>query len=159
MTTTTTAPATSTELRARYAAWREAALADGWVERPGGPWGVQARPFARDERFGSYVQTGERRAGDRSVALLKGDAVIWLVDRDDGLRYMSGWFSNGTRAMATVPEVYDAAAVEAQRGSCTECGAEGDPQRLRPLGFAGRVCRDCDTPERRAKVEFPGWTD
>lgn len=61
--------------------------------------------------------------------------------------------------MAKVPEVYDADAVEAQRGACTECGQEGEVSRLRPLGFAGRVCPDCDTPALRAKVQFPGWTN
>lgn len=150
----------TTELHAPYAAFREAALADGWTEIAGGVWGIQEQPLRMDPLSGTYASTGERRDGDRTVFLVKDDMKVWLVDRDiRGQRqtYTSGWFANGLQSMPRVPEVYDADSIEALRGVCNYCNTAGDPSRLAHIGFAGKVCPTCDTKALRDKIEFPGW--
>lgn len=159
MSATVTDPETS--LHSPYAAWRDAAVADGWTERPGGPWGIQSQPATWDPRFRTFAQTGERRDGDRSVALYKGDMTVVLADREDSpariWRSAQGWFGNGLQAWGTVPKVYDAQVIHALRGQCTACGQQGAPERLTRIGFAGKICPDCDSPQQRAALEFPGW--
>lgn len=155
----------TTELHAPFAAWRDAAVADGWYEVPGGVWGYQAQPWRIDPITGSYATTGERREGDRTVYLIKDDMKVWLVDRNTVIRdgssrreiWTHGWFMNGHQKMDKVPEVYDTEALEVQRGVCVYCNQPGDPSRLKPISFAGKVCPDCDTKALRDKVEAPGW--
>lgn len=163
MSATTASTATVTAapegLHEPYAAWRTAALADGWTETPGGPWGHQAQPFRIDPATGAGVQTGERSDGDRSIALRKDDMRVILADRDDNTRYAAGWFRNGLQAWAAVPAAYDAALIDNLRTRCTFCGTETNPNWLVPMGFAGRACPDCNTPERRAQAEPQGWTN
>lgn len=156
---------TTTETRALhapFAAWRDAALADGWTEVPNGVWGVQKQPLEHDPVSGSYV-IEKRYDGDLTVLLVKDDMQVWLVDRtgawDRHELWTSGWFNNGLTTMGSVPEVYDAAAIEALRGKCDKCGQAGDPKRLTPIGFTGKVCPTCDTPAYRNQIEFPGWTN
>ena len=149
-----------------YQDFIDAALADGWEEHPHGVWGIQKQPLEPDEKWGQFV-TIARREGDRTVRLRKNDVVLWFVDRDTTIgdrpprreTWTKGWFRNGRQGMVGVPETYSAEAIEALRGNCTVCEKPGDPDRLKMLGFAGRVCPDCDTGALRAKVEFPGWTD
>lgn len=126
--------------------WKRDALADGWQEKPGGPWGHQAQPLQWDDTFGGLQQTGERRAGDRSVLLRKGDATVWLVQRTlaDSLDVRAcGWFDDGRTEWATFPPHYSAEAVEAVRGTCAACKSVGNPARLTLVPFDGRVCPTC----------------
>lgn len=89
-------------------AWADAALADGWTEKPGGPWGVQADPLTLDEVHGGYIHTGARRDGDKSRQFDKDGVRVWLVDRSDfpdggRLAYLAGWVNN---VAVDVPVVY-----------------------------------------------------
>ena len=70
------------DLYVPYKAWREATLADGWSEIPGGPWGTQDRSRGNDPRTGQLHHTGERSPGDRSIKLLLDEFIVQLVDRD-----------------------------------------------------------------------------
>ena len=143
------------------AAWKQAALADGWMEKPGGPWGVQEQPLRRDEVFGQFVQTGERRPGDNSSLLKKGDAVVHLVDRvlSFGDRrvedvHADGWFDNGLMGWHTFPKEYDAEVIEGIRSTCTRCG-KVSPEGLTPLLFVARVCPEClVAPSVRAEQKY-----
>lgn len=103
--------------------WAEAARSDGWSEKPGGPWGAQVHPLVLDERFGGYVQTGRRTAGDRSRLLVKADMRVILVDRElvgaDGVtrteQHGTGWFADGGTPWTSFPLRYDAEAIEQMR--------------------------------------------
>lgn len=136
-----------------HADFISAALADGWTATDGGIW---------------PQSDGTRRDGDRSAKLTRDDVVIWLVDRDtrrhDGTiwreTWTSGWFDNGHTAFTGgLPGTYDADAIEAMRGVCSDCGEPGEAARLRPFRFAERLCPTCDTPERRAAGEPSGWAE
>jgi len=154
-------------LHPEYSDWRKNALADGWIEKPGGPWGPQAQPHLRDDVFGQFQTTGERRPGDRAILLKKDDWSVWLVDRDlsdinqkpTGKRelYTISWYDNGQSNSGPVPEKYSIEDLEKLRNKCNYCGSTDKP--VKHIGFAGKVCGDCDTPELRNKVEFPGWAD
>lgn len=156
-------------LYAPYAAWREAALADGWEETPGGPWGIQARDKGIDRRTGQLHHTGERRPGDNSIKLIKGEFIIELIDRVVGLnsskhgfkeQFMMGWARKGHQVLHKIPEVYSWEALKFAATLCTNCGKPNlKNEPLHPYSFAGMACSVCDTSSFRAKVEPPGWAD
>lgn len=155
------------ELDPQFKAFYDAAIAYGYEEWPlGGPWGLQDHERGIDPRTGQLYKTGERREGDRSVCLMKGDILLWLVDRDhlrSGIpeRGVDGWFNNGTHAMSDegledAVRESDPAAIEKLRNICTECGDES--KELTRVAFANAACPAC-LQVARAKYEFPGWAD
>lgn len=90
--------ATKKTLNKTYAAWRDAALADGWHIKLGAPWGSHE--------------------GDFTTVLVKDDMQVWLVDRvinGRTERRTCGWFNDGFASMSKVPEVYDAQELEDMR--------------------------------------------
>lgn len=133
-------------LYAPFAAWRDAALNDGWTEIEGGVWGRQVRPLTVDPRTGTYSMTGDRSEGDFTVQLRKDDMVVYLVDRADlpgrGL-YICGWFKNGNHTMRNVPDIYDANKIEALRDDCTKCGQSVGRDNLKYNGYAAYTCQPC----------------
>lgn len=138
------------------------AIEDGYTEQIHGVWGIPKHPHEKDES-GKYITVG-RREGDKTVALVKDDVVLWFVDRTIATvknheAWVKGWFDHGKMAMMQVPERYSPKAIEDLRGVCHYCKKPGDPSRLNMISFAGKVCPECDTKELRNKIEFPGWTD
>lgn len=136
-------------LNASAQAWLDAAVADGWTATPG-PWN----------------RSGAMRADDRSMKLTRDDFVVWLVDREVGLsgkekheEWRRAWAANGQHALPEPPEHYDFEWFTTAKGECSRCHETGDPARLKPLGFAERICSTCDTPALRREVEYPGWCD
>ena len=140
--------------------WIDAAVADGWVEYPGGPWGLQDHERGNDPLTGQHYHTGARHAGDRSV-LLHGSGtfvgwIVWLVDRDgDPHPWTVAWSEHGLHHLGPLPAAYDPAAVAELATLCCHCRKPATS--LRPISFAGRVCASCDTPELRGLMEPAGW--
>lgn len=141
--------------------WIDAALADGWEERPNGVWGIQKQPFERDPKWGQYVTVG-RRDGDETVELRKGEFTVWFVDRIDAWgnpeMWSAGWCENGLHSIK-VPETYDMDAINAEKNRCWRCKEVVAEGTLKRAGFAGFICPDCDIADYRNEVERPGWTN
>lgn len=171
----------------------EAAIADGYISLPGGPWGKQIQndfpgnPFngnnpAYCKLTGQLASTGERKQGDRSLHLIKvidgkQDVIIFLMDRDmfyagqdrksmmDRLtgkqkvqREASAWFDEGRTAFK-LPQLYSAEAIDSLRSRCSFCNQKTPQEELKRIGFAQKVCRQCDTKALRDEIEFSGWCD
>jgi len=136
----------------------------GFANYPGGVWGLQDRERGIDPKTGQIYHTGERYDGDNTCKLYKDDIVIWVVCRDINQfrheNYKAIWFENGTHSAPAnlIPNKFSLKVIESLRDICTHC-EQHKPGELKPISFAGRVCRTCDTPTLRAKMEPPGWTN
>ena len=124
------------------AAWRDAAIEDGWTPEP---------MYPKDEDI------------SQSCRLTKDGFVAQILTRElniQGGRYkyqaeVHAWGSDDL-AIA-VPFVYPGFDVlKALMKRSNYCGTENvDTQRV---NFAGRCCETC-LPEQRRLTEFPGWCD
>ncbi len=120
-------------------AWRDAAIADGWVATP------------------TY---GEHEHQDRACTLDREGFKVLVVSRvyEPGERWkftasVDAWGPD--RLAIDLPDTYDWAAIQAALKLCNYCKKAGvETQRV---GFAGRCCDEC-LPEQRARAERPGWT-
>jgi hypothetical protein len=143
---------------APYREYVEAMLADGWTLNHG-PWSTG---YADNEPHVSV--------GDRTVTLTRDDFVVWFVDRTNqptrwrpkayDEQWTASWAGNGLHAIK-LPETYSWQAFLDAKALCPECLRRVGVENLRSLGFAGKICVDCDRdkPEIRKTVEFPGWTN
>lgn len=135
----------------------DAMLADGWT--------LNHSTWYMDD--GGKIHN---RPGDRSIVLTRDDFVVWFVDRTNAAtrwrpepydeHWTAAWYQNGQKAFE-LPKTYDWQAFVAVKGYCPECHRNVGADMLRPLGFAGKICVQCDNnnPGIRAQVEFPGWTN
>ena len=118
------------------AAWRDAAVADGWSVQPtyGAHEGVERAAKLTRDGFVAQVIT-RTKVGK------------WLYEAS-----VSVWGPDGL-AVAP-PNAYDWSAIVAATKRCSYCKAP-DVETER-VGFAGRCCAAC-LPAVRQCVERPGW--
>lgn len=113
------------------AAWRDAAIADGWDHEP---------------TYGTHED--ELRACRLSRDGWKAQVITRGLPTDK----VSAWGPDGLAVC--IAEPYDWTALQDGLRTCAYCGAKDvDTQRL---AFAGRCCAEC-LPAMREKHEFPGW--
>lgn len=124
----------------RVAAFRDAAITDGWNARP------------------TYKIEGQ----DRACTLERDGFTIMLISRADATRegkmlYFASISIWGPDGLAIEPPTeYSFDEIRARVRWCSECGEKNvDTMRV---GFAGRVCSKC-LPAAKKKHEYPGWCD
>lgn len=127
---------------AQAAAWRDAAIADGWSIEPtyGASEPVERAARLRREGFSAQILTRLPVEGDRNQQYTDGSVHLW---GPDGLAVNPG-------------RTYDWAKLNAGLTTCSACKATDVPTER--VGFAGRVCAACLPAQRRA-IETPGWCD
>ena len=125
-------------------AWREAAVADGWVIRPtyGQESVERAASLSHPDGFAAMVLARDNRGHDRPqqcyVPSVTAEVNVW---GPDGLAVETG-------------DAYDMDAIRAGLRICKTCGASDvDTQRY---SFAGRCCASC-RPKMAEKHEYAGW--
>lgn len=116
------------------AAFRDAALADGWTHKDKASDGVV---HLTKEGFVLHVMTRENPNGN--TWKYQAEVSIWGPDR----------------LAIKPPDVYDWKAIQAGLMTCNECGAT-EVATVR-FSFAGRACLKC-LPEQKAKHEKGNWT-
>ncbi len=127
----------------RAVAWRDAALADGWL---------------------STATYGESEAEDRASTLTRDGFKASIITRTPEPK---PWNPNpkhegcvtvwGPDRLDVRPgQTYDWEYIKAGLRHCGECNAD-DVDTAR-VAFANRVCVPC-LPEARKKYEKPGWTN
>lgn len=118
--------------------WKRAAEADGWLFAP---------------TYGDHESVDRAFRGFREGFTIQGIAR----DGDDKMLPSATIHIWGPDSLAVEPPLtYDMNEIRRRVRSCGYCDAT-DVDTVR-VGFAGRVCADCD-PKVRPSIERPGWTN
>ena len=122
-------------------AWREAAIADGWVARATYEKheGIDRACTLEREGFVAMILTRQREKPNEKWAF-EAKVSVWGPDR----------------LAIRPPDVYS---WETIVGDVERCGYCRKPSSdIQAVGFAGRCCPAC-LPEQRKRQEYPGWTE
>jgi hypothetical protein len=125
------------------AAWREAAINDGWEVEPLYPKHEEISSACRltKDGFVAQILTREFSGTEARAYRYQAEVHVWGSDR----------------LVVDVPYNYPGfEAIQKLQYRCNYCKTENVPTQR--VNFAGRCCEAC-LPAQRKRTEFPGWCD